>query len=259
MSSLSIFEEKLSSSDFLEKYKVYLSKKDDHLTNFLDSIDINKKYYRMNINKNKRYKKETTEDTQLIKNINSLINKLTDSNYDILKQEILKQINVDYLIPYIIEKLIENSIVHHIYIPLYVGILKEVKSDKKTTILLRLCNKYHTKFFHENISSSDKSNYVNLCNENKNIDNIIGFSLLISHLEKEDIIYNYVEKVLDPFVTNLSSMNDVELYKMLISFYNISDIHYTIIPKKYTTILNEIKTTTKSSKIKFKIMDILKE
>ena len=259
MSSLSIFEEKLSSSDFLEKYKVYLSKKDDNLTNFLDSIDINKKYYRMNINKNKRYKKETTEDTQLIKNINSLINKLTDSNYEVLKQEILKQISVDYLIPYIIEKLIENSIVHHIYIPLYVGILKEVKSDKKTTILLRLCNKYHTKFFHENISSGDKSNYAILCNENKNIDNIIGFSLLISHLEKEDIIDNYVEKVLDPFVTNLSSMNDVELYKMLISFYNISDIHYTIIPKKYTNILNEIKTTTKSSKIKFKIMDILKE
>ena len=55
---------------------------------FLDSIDINKKYYRMNINKNKRYKKETTEDTQLIKNINSLINKLTDSNYEkVLKQE----------------------------------------------------------------------------------------------------------------------------------------------------------------------------
>ena len=166
---------------------------------------------------------------------------------------------MDYLIPYIIEKLIENSIVHHIYIPLYVGILKEVKSNKKTAILLRLCNKYHTKFFYENTSSSDKSNYANLCNENKNIDNIIGFSLLISHLEKEDIIDNYVEKVLDPFVTNLSSMNDIELFKMLISFYNISEIHYTIIPKKYTSILNDIKTTTKSSKIKFKIMDILKE
>ena len=259
MSSLSFFEEKLSSSDFLEKYRVYLSKKDDHLTNFLDSIDINKKYYRMNINKNKRYKKEITEDTQLIKNINSLINKLTESNYDVLKKELIEQMNVNYLIPYIIEKLIENSIVHHIYIPLYVGILKEIKSDRKTAILLRLCNKYRTKFFYENISSHDKSNYANLCNENKNIDNIIGFSLLISYLEKEDMIERYVEKVLDPFVTNLSSMNDIELFKMLISFYNISAIHYTIIPKKYSSILNEIKMTTKSSKIKFKIMDILKE
>ena len=60
MSSLISFEEKLSSPDFLEKYEIYLSKKDDHLTSFLDSIDINKKYYRMNINKNKRYKKEIT-------------------------------------------------------------------------------------------------------------------------------------------------------------------------------------------------------
>ena len=73
------------------------------------------------------------------------------------------------------------------------------------------------------------------------------------------MIERYVEKILDPFVTNLSSMNDIELFKMLISFYNISAIHYTIIPKKYSSILNEIKMTTKSSKIKFKIMDILKE
>ena len=82
---------------------------------------------------------------------------------------------------------------------------------------------------------------------------------MISHLEKEDIINNYVEKILDPFVTNLSSMDDIQLFKMLISFYNISDIHYTIIPNKYKTVLTKIKNTTSSSKIKFKIMDILKE
>tara|TARA_Y100001960_G_scaffold287470_1_gene325682 strand:+ start:3767 stop:4546 length:780 start_codon:yes stop_codon:yes gene_type:complete len=259
MSSLVDIEETLQSLDFQEKYQGYLSRKDDHLLNFLDNIDINKKYYRMNINKNKRYKKETTEDTQSIKTINSLINKLTDSNYLILKKEIIEKINVDYLIPYIIEKLVENSIVHHIYIPLYVGIIKEINSNRKDMILLRTCNKYYTKFFHEELSQEGDSNYLKLCAENKTIDNIIGFSLFISHLEKEDIINNYVEKVLDPFVTNLSSMNEGELFRMLVSFYNISSIHYTIIPLKYTKILNEIKSSTKSSKIKFKIMDILKE
>ena len=57
---------------------------------------------------------------------------------------------------------------------------------------------------------------------------------------------------------NLSDKNEVELYKMLLSFESISKIHYQIIPQRYTKILNEIKSKS-SSKIRFKIMDILGE
>lgn len=248
------------SDDFQKKYQEYLLNKGTQLNDFLDNIEINKKYYRMGINKNQRYKKEITEDTQSIKKITSLINKITDTNYETIKKEILDKINVEYIIPYIIEKLAENSMVHHIYIPQYVGLLKEIKSDKKNTIILRTCNKYYTEFFHTNESDkNDQSNYLQLCAKNKRIDNIIGFSLFISHLEKENIIDNYIEKVLDPFVNNLSSIDDIELYKMLVSFYNISQIHYTIIPKKYTIHLKKIKENTKTPKIRFKIMDILGE
>jgi|TARA_Y100000389_G_C17449546_1_gene513810 hypothetical protein len=248
------------SEDFQKKYKKYLKNKDNELINFLDSIEINKKYYRMGINKNQKYKKEITEDTQSIKKITSLINKITDTNYETIKKEIIDKINVDYIIPYIIEKLAENSMVHHIYIPQYVGLLKEIKSHRKNTIILRTCNKYYTEFFHTNENNKNgQSNYLQLCAKNKRIDNIIGFSLFISHLEKENIIDNFIEKVLDPFVNNLSSMDDVELYKMLVSFYNISQIHYTIIPNKYKIHLDEIKESTKTPKIRFKIMDILNE
>ena len=142
---------------------------------------------------------------------------------------------------------------------MYVGILKEINSFKKKSILLKLCNKYHTEFFYENKKNkNDNSSYENLCSENKKIDNIIGFSLFISHLEKEDIIDNFIDKVLDPFMRNLSDKNEVELYKMLLSFESISNIHYQIIPQRYTKILNEIKSKS-SSKIRFKIMDILGE
>ena len=122
-----------------------------------------------------------------------------------------------------------------------------------------MCNKYYTEFFYQDKNISiNVTDYEKLCRKkNKNIDNIIGYSLFISHLEKEDIIDNYIEKVLDPFMKNLSK-DDVELYKMLVSFESISDIHYQIIPKRYQIILQTIKTETKSSKIKFKIMDILK-
>ena len=52
-----------------------------------------------------------------------------------------------------------------------------------------------------------------------------------------------------------------EIYKMILSFYNISQIHYENkdIPELYVSKLNELKLKTKSSKIKFKIMDILGE
>ena len=55
--------------------------------------------------------------------------------------------------------------------------------------------------------------------------------------------------------------DDVEIYKMILSFYNISQIHYknTKIPDVYVNKLTTLKEKTKSSKIKFKIMDILGE
>ena len=80
---------------------------------------------------------------------------------------------------------------------------------------------------------------------------------LDNYLEKEDIIDNFIEKVLDSYMNNLSSKGDIELYKMLVSFESIAQIHYHIIPQRYCTILNSIRVDTKSSKIRFKIMDIL--
>ena len=257
MSSYEVIKEFLQSGGFRTNYIDYLKGKDNLLPEFLDNIDLNKKYYRMNINKNKRYKKEITEDTSSIKEINSMINKITDKNYIILKDSIIGKITAEHIIPYIIQKLTESSITHHIYIPYYVGILKEIQSPKKKTILLKLCNKYHEDYFQDN-TSTQKSAYEELCRKNKNIDNIIGFSLFISHLEKEDIIDNFIEKVLDSYMDNLLSEIETELYKMLVSFESISKIHYQIIPQRYKNILNNIKENS-SSKIKFKVMDILGE
>ena len=109
MSSYELIKEFLKSSDFKKGYSDYLKTKDNQLPDFLDNIELNKKYYRMNINKNQRYKKEITADTSSIKEINSLINKLTDKNYEVLKTEIIQKITVDHIIPYIIDKLTENS------------------------------------------------------------------------------------------------------------------------------------------------------
>ena len=131
---------------------------------------------------------------------------------------------------------------------------------KKYTIINKLCDSYFNDFFNSSITSSDNSFYENLCVKNKNTDNIIGLSILITYLEKHKIINNYIEKVLDPFMKTINVIKDeIDIFKMLTSFYNISELYYDIIPGKYKEELNKLKNKTSSSKIKFKVMDILGE
>ena len=239
-----------------EEYKSKNTKEINDITEFLDSIETNKKYYRIGIQKNKKYRKKQNEDTEDIKNINSLVNKLTENNFEVIKNEISNLINKEHLIPYIIETVIEKSILHHRYIKLYVSVLKDIDSKKKIRIITQKCDKYYDDFF--NKFKVDVSSYEDLCKKNKNIDNIIGFSILITYLEKENILLNYVEKVLDPFMERVEETNEEELFKMLTSFYNISQLYYEEIPGKYKEKLVKLKEG-KSHKIKFKIMDILNE
>ena len=83
----------------------------------------------------------------------------------------------------------------------------------------------------------------------------------VGELEKEGIINGYVEKVLEPFMDSiLETTNEIDIFNMLTSFFNISELYYNNgIPIKYIRILEELKIKTTSSKIRFKIMDILKE
>ena len=239
-----------------EEYKSKNTKTINEITEFLDSIETNKKYYRIGIQKNKKYRKKQNEDTEDIKNINSLVNKITENNFEVIKNEISTLINKEHLIPYIIETVIEKSILHHRYIKLYVSVLKDINTKNKIKFITQKCDKYYDDFF--NKFKVDGSSYEDLCKKNKNIDNIIGLSILITYLEKEKILLNYVEKVLDPFMERVGETNEEELFKMLTSFYNISQLYYEEIPEKYKEKLVKLKEG-KSHKIRFKIMDILDE
>tara|TARA_B100000686_G_scaffold352569_1_gene455002 strand:+ start:6257 stop:7042 length:786 start_codon:yes stop_codon:yes gene_type:complete len=260
MISLIDAKEYLLSKEFQEEYKIYLhqNKSKGKLNDFINSIELNKKYYRLCIHKNKKFKKPITDDTAKIKEITSLINKITNKNYETIKEKIIQKIDIDHIKPFIYQKLLDSSIIDHIYIHLYVGIIKEINLDNRNDLILKLCEKYYNDFFKSCIQKEGETNYEHLCMMNKNIDNIIGFSLLISYLEKEDIIDGFIDKVIDSYMHGIMDLSETELYKLLVSFENISEIHYRIIPDKYQKILEKIRKKTGSSKIRFKIMDILK-
>ena len=98
-------------SIFLSEYETYKTEnriKLDNLQKFLDSLDINKKYHKISINKNKKYQ---SEETTVIKNINNLLNKTTSNNIDTIKKEILYSIdNAKHLLELIINSILDKCI-----------------------------------------------------------------------------------------------------------------------------------------------------
>ena len=111
----------MSSKTFLDTYNKIYTKSKNQLTNFLNNIETNKKYYKLGINK-KKFRRVENNDTVSIKQINSLINKITEDNYINIIKEILPLLKPHYL-SYVIENIVEKSLMHHIYIHLYVKLL----------------------------------------------------------------------------------------------------------------------------------------
>ena len=232
--------ELLLSSNFLDEYQKYKLKINNlDLNNFLDNIDNNKGYYHLNINKKKVNIKSNNNDTIYLKKVNNLINKITEKTFPDIKNELVNLINEKkYLNSFVIENFIEISIIN------------------------KYSNKYFNIFFNEHIEKND-SKYLELCNINKRTDNIIGFSLLISHLEKNNIVNNFIDKIISEFfnniLTNHDEENNIKFFQYLLSIETIFNMHPDKLNQIFIDKLNNIKLNHKSSKIRFKIMDILNE
>ena len=101
----SVLKEIRESPEFREDYEEY--KKGDHQVNelktFIDSIQLNSKYFRLTMNtkggNRKKFKNRNLgEDTVAIKEVNSYLNKLTDRNVNKVTDEIQKRlVERDYL------------------------------------------------------------------------------------------------------------------------------------------------------------------
>ena len=86
-----------NSESFQRGYKEYCenNKKQEEFIKFIGNIKLNTKYFRLTTNnkigKNKRFRnKNISNDTLVIKEINSLLNKLTDKNIVNIKEKINK-------------------------------------------------------------------------------------------------------------------------------------------------------------------------
>ena len=252
------------SDQYIEEKTKYLSSNTidiESLRVFLNSIEINKQYFRTGIQvKNPKYKKKVSDDTMIIKNLKSSLNKMTSLNYTHLCDTIIKDIgNKKHLYPILLQYIFEQALTHHNYCNYYSTLVDRLHNKfNDTTLLHTQIETSYNSITSQNINT--ESTYSNLCSKNKQIDQLIGYSIFISELEVKQVITNHIHRSINSIIDNMKKeLQEDELYKCVICLSNIFNVLYTDKPidEIYINHLTEIKDSVKFMKIKFKLMDIL--
>ena len=269
---ITISEEELNnifnSQGFIDGYSEYCkdNTQKQKFKKFIDTIDLNVKYFRLTTNnkigKNKRFRnKNISADTIALKEINSLLNKLTDRNVQQITEEIKKKIdNKKYLTDILIDNILQKCIMQPSYNVYYIEILFEVYNkfpDFKTKIENNV-SKIHNQIKGADIDT-DQSEYMQFCDKNKKLDLLIGHSLLITELEKKNIISDRIIPSLNDLISIIGETDDLdEKYKCVQCLYNIFKSYYgsNLLPQGFIDKINALVKSEKSNKIKFKLMDI---
>tara|TARA_B100001094_G_scaffold333460_1_gene412877 strand:- start:3755 stop:4561 length:807 start_codon:yes stop_codon:yes gene_type:complete len=252
----------IKSDEFISNYnKNHLNnEKNKNIKLFLEKIKKNKNYYKLNINSLASNNKNI--DINIIKSITNNINKITDKNKDIIIKNIQDKINnketANIVINILIDCIIINSKFSNLYIELVKKIIENYKIDLNTLI-----DKFHNLLYKNYKDTEIKNYYKLLCEKNKCTDNSIGYSILVTKLEKSNIILNKVNKLIDELLDKMNSDYEEDLYKYILCIYEIiklknikkEDKIYLKIKNK----LDDISKNIKSKKIKFKIIDIFDE
>jgi len=257
-------KEIFSSEKFKEEYTKYEEKKEcNDFINFINNIELNTKYFRLTTNnrigRNKRFKnKNCSSDTICLKEINSLLNKLTDRNTDSITESIKnKLVGKDYLEDLIIKNILEKCIVHQNYVSYYIQILTTIYDISESSIT-KITDSIYDNFNSKDIDQS-QSDYLQFCDKNKKLDLCIGYSVLITELEKNNIINNRIDPAIRELISLLDDTESDDKYKCSQCLYNIFKSLYgkKNLSKEYSELINNLIEKEKSMKIKFKYMDII--
>jgi hypothetical protein len=227
---------------------------------FLNSIEINKQYYRTGILvKNPKYKKKVSQDTIIIKEFKTSLNKLSSINYKKLCSSIVGQVkSKDHLYPLIIETIFEQALLHHSYSKYYCHLvnLLHLNYNMSELIYKQIDLNYKTI---QDSSSNNLSEYSQLCNKNKKTDQLIGYCMFLFELETSNIIENKLEPMISTLINNIKeTTSEDEVYKCVTCLYTLCKQMYkdNPIPEKYLSDIELLKQT-KYMKVKFKLMDII--
>ncbi len=242
--------------EFKRDYQMYVSNVDTMSTirDFLNSIELNQDYYKLNLASNLSELK--------LKTIHGVLNKVTGQNLDETIQHVIDEIERDlHLVSKTVPILLEKCILQKSYIQHYLSILQTIdeKYDVKQAILDQI--EVYTKLFQQSdeMVNQHQEDYAKLCEKNKWADNYIGFCEMIYLLESKELIHNKFEQMIQSIFEQIhlcikTESNDVMKYvSCLYTIY----VEMKQCPPESKQKLQDIQSRLKDKKIIFKIMDIL--
>ena len=242
------------------KYKQTIKKNISTVIDFLNSIEINKQYYRTGIIvKNPKYKKKVGQDTLFLKSFKTSLNKLSSINYKKLTNEINTELgNKSHLYPLVIQSIFEQALLHHNYSSYYCYLIQLVSDRIPVELIYK-----QIKITKDSIQSSENTGnteYSKLCFTNKQLDQLIGFNIFLSELELNNIISGYVDDSIQMLISIIKNQTiESDIYKSVMCLYSLLNSYYKTseLPESYKDSIISLKDSCKFMKIKFKYMDII--
>ena len=161
----------------------------------------------------------------------------------------------------IIDNVLDKCIVHTPYICIYLTLIQNLYlnvPNLNQSIENSIESIYNT--IQNQDINKEQSEYLQFCDKNKKLDQLIGHSLLITECEKLKIISNKIHPSLKELLYLLETNEDSnEKYKCVQCLYSIFQSLYQdcLLPEGYIQIITKLKDKESSMKIKFKLMDIL--
>ena len=271
-------------SDFNKVSECFNAELDENIINTLLEIKKNNKFIKRRSPLRLKYK--TTElwrlsqdtdnklsDEEIVsKLVTSNLNKLSDKNFQLIYDDIVKiieaypDVNLTNTIDIIFEKSIEENFYSEVYSNLYYNLLNDNVDMIK--YLSDKCNIFYDKFtslnFDENIDDDD---YDNLCRITEKKSNILGGFMMISNLYMKNLLpYQIIERYYLDIIANIPNVSTNTLGIYIECLVSILRIVGEDIEKKYSTEFNEIFMKNIRDlinhkhmipKYKFKILDFL--
>ena len=230
---LELWNNEIFLRDF-EKYKIDNQEKIDKLLNHI------KNQNKISFN--------LSNDSKRIKTLNNILNKINESNIDLCIKDLYK-LNIDRELYNII---IDKSIIDIQHMDTYIKLLIEFNIN-----IIDILNEKIETLFEIETYDNDISDYEKLCLINRKIDKSCGLCILISKLESNNIIQNYIINVINKFFIHINTDDNDICDRYINSLYSIFKHVDKRIIVLYIGKLEDLSKKNISTKNKFKIMDIL--
>ena len=183
--------------NILNKFKKYYTKKVEFIIMPINNIKI---LHQSENSWNNNRKVDKVDNVVILESIRSILNKLSNTNYDIILKDINKYCNNDMnfiLLKEIVNIFYDKMSLDHKFINLYVNILDEINNITNHNLFDILISVINNNFNNKN------KNYIDSINKEKIKLKINGIILIISYLFDKKKINN-----VNYYLNNLSSLDE---------------------------------------------------